>query len=360
MEKEICLSEWNKIIKEADALGASDIHCKAGACVMFRIHKKIKKQTDARTIENSGIEILLKEMLEKEMFAQLVQKGELEFSCTIFQQRMRVSAFRQNDTWALSMRLIKTSVPQPQELGIPQSVVQLIHKKSGLILITGEAGSGKSTTAASLLKEAASQEEKIILTLEQPIEYSYSDENAMILQREIGQDSMSMQSALQTALRQDADIIFVGELQEGEIPALVLKAAEMGKLVVAQMYTDSVLDTLEQFIAFFAPYQRAQARIQLSHVLAGIISQKLLPKQNGEGLAAAFEVMLANEMICAMISENRIHSILSVVNKSQKEGMKGMDDAIYDLYLRSFIDADTAVLYAYDSKEMRRKVQIFE
>lgn len=351
--------EISEILEEAKNRGASDIHLAPGTQVMFRIDGKLVKMSEEK-IKPFEIEGLIEPMMSEKQKKELENAGELDFAYSIpgF-QRIRVNVFRQRGTYALEIRLLSFEVPEPEVLGIPQSVIDLTAKKRGLVLVTGAAGSGKSTTLASLIEVIAQNYEKTIITLEDPIEYLHQHNKSMVLQREIGYDSKSYASALRAALRQDPDVILVGEMYDTDTISTAITAAETGHLVFSSLHTSSTASAIERLIDVFPPYQQQQIRVQLSGVLEGVIAQQLLPKQNQAGRSAAFEVMLANPMIRNLIREGKIHQIPTVLQTARKEGMIIMDDAIYDLYMKSYIDSETAISYAQDPNSMRQKVQLF-
>ena len=348
-----------EILEEAQLKGASDIHLAPGTQVMFRIDGKLVRMSDD-IVPPYAIEKMLEPMLSKEQQAELARAGELDFAYSIpgF-QRLRVNVFRQRGTYAMAIRILSFEIPDPRKLGIPQSVIELTKKKRGLVLVTGATGSGKSTTLASLISVIAQQYEKSIITLEDPIEYLHQHGKSMVLQREIGYDSKSYANALRAALRQDPDVILVGEMRDLETISTAITAAETGHLVFSTLHTNSAAAAIERIIDVFPPHQQQQIRVQLAGVLEGIVAQQLLPKQDAKGRIAAFEVMLANAAVCNLIREGKSYQLSSTIQTSRKEGMQTMDDAIYELYMKSYINSDTAVSYAQDPAEMRQKVQLF-
>ena len=348
-----------EILEEAQTKGASDIHMSPGTQVMFRIDGNLVRMSDD-IVPPYAIEKMLESMLSDEQQAELESAGELDFAYSIpgF-QRLRVNVFRQRGTYALAIRILSFEIPDPKKLGIPQSVIGLAEKKRGLVLVTGSAGSGKSTTLAAMIREIADKYEKSIITLEDPIEYLHKHGKSMVIQREIGCDSKSYANALNAALRQDPDVIFVGEMRDIETIALALTAAETGHLVLSTLHTDSASAAIDRIVDVFPPYQQQQIRVQLAGVLKGVVAQQLLPKVNAGGRVAAFEVLLANPTVCNLIREGKSYQLPAVIQASHKEGMQMMDDAIYELYMKSYIDSETAVSYAQDAAGMRQKVQLF-
>lgn len=347
------------ILKEAQTRGASDIHLAPRTQVMFRVDGKLVKMSEDM-VPPFAIEKIIEPMLTEAQMAELEQEGELDFAYSIAGfKRLRVNVFRQRGTYAMAIRILSFEIPDPKKLGVPQSVIDLTDKKRGLVLVTGATGSGKSTTLASLIGVIAQQHEKSIITLEDPIEYLHQHGKSMVLQREIGYDSMSYANALRAALRQDPDVILVGEMRDFETISIAITAAETGHLVFSTLHTNSAAAAIDRMIDVFPPHQQQQIRVQLAGVLEGVISQQLLPRQNGGGRVAAFEVMLVNSAIRNLIREGKSYQVPSIIQTNRKEGMLAMDDAICDLYMKSYIDAETAISYAQDPAGMKQKVQLF-
>lgn len=347
-----------EIVKTAQEKGASDIHIICGMPVMLRVDGRLLRMSE---------EVVLPDMTEKlaafflteAQQERLAQQGEVDFVHAIPEIcRLRVNICRQQKNYALAIRLLLPEVPAWETLFIPSSVVRLTAEKRGLVLIAGTKGSGKSTTAASMLRELAENEEKFILTLEQSVEYLYPAGKALIMQREIGTDSQSYAHALRAAMRQDADVLMVGELADSETISMALAAAENGHLVLAMMHADSQT-AVERMVEVFPVQCQQQVRAQLADVLRGISVQQLLPRQDGAGRIAAFEVLLANEAVGNLIREGKSSQLPVVLETCRADGMQSMDDAVYELYMKSQIDSDTAVSYARDSSGMQQKVQLF-
>lgn len=359
MDGEKSLRTMTEILEQARERGASDIHLAPGTQIMFRIDGELVPMSEEK-IEPFAIEKLVEPMLTEKQKMELEKAGELDFAYSISGfHRLRVNVFRQRGTYAMALRLLSFEIPLPKSLGVPDSVVELTAKKRGLVLVTGATGSGKSTTLAALIGVIARNYAKTIITLEDPIEYLHQHNKSMVLQREIGYDSMSYANALRAALRQDPDVILVGEMRDLETISIAITAAETGHLVFSTLHTNSAASSIDRIIDVFPPYQQQQIRVQLAGVLEGIVAQQLLPRQNTNGRIAAFEVMLANPAVRNLIREGKAYQLQSVLQTSRKEGMQTMDDAIYDLYMKSYISSETAISYAQDAVGMRQKVQLF-
>lgn len=352
------MSKIEEILVEGNARGASDIHLSPRCPVMFRIDGELVPMSEEQ-IKAFEVEEIIKPMLTEEQMAALERDGELDFAYSIAGfSRIRVNVFRQRGTYAMALRILSFDVPDPRKLGVPEAVIQLADKKRGLVLVTGATGSGKSTTLAALIKTIAEHYKKTIITLEDPIEYLYQHGKSMVLQREIGYDSMTYAKAVRAAMRQDPDVILVGEMRDLETISTAITAAETGHLVFSTLHTNSASSAVDRMIDVFPPSQQQQIRIQLAGVLEGVIAQQLLPRTDG-GRVAAFEVMLAIPSIRNLIREEKTYQIPSVIQTNKKIGMQTMDDAIYDLYMKSYIDAKTAVSFAHDASGMTQKINLF-
>lgn len=359
MDEEKSLQRIAEILQAAKERGASDIHLAPRTQVMFRVDGELVAMSEEE-IKPLEIEELIKPMLTKQQSDELEKAGELDFAYSIAGfNRIRVNVFRQRGTYAMAMRLLSFDIPTPKSLGVPESIVELTGRKRGLVLVTGATGSGKSTTLAALIGVIAKNYAKTIITLEDPIEYLHQHNRAMVLQREIGYDSMTYANALRAALRQDPDVILVGEMRDLETISIAITAAETGHLVFSTLHTNSAAASIDRMIDVFPPHQQQQIRIQLAGVLEGVVAQQLLPKQGQGGRIAAFEVMLANPAVRNLIREGKSYQLQSILQTNKKEGMQTMDDAIYDLYMKSYISAETAVSYAQDTGGMRQKLQMF-
>lgn len=337
---------------------ASDIHISPGNPLMLRIDGELIPQSEF-ILKPKEIDDILRPVMTEEQFAQLEKIGELDFAFSVpgF-SRIRANVFRQRGTYAAALRILSYEVPQPETLGIPKSVVDLTLKRRGLVLVTGATGSGKSTTLASLIEIIANRDRKNIITLEDPIEYLHSNKKAIVSQREIGCDTGSYASALRAALRQDPDVILVGEMRDLETISTAITAAETGHLVFSTLHTNSATDAIDRMIDVFPPHQQQQIRIQLAGVLEGVIAQQLMPRSDTSGRVAAFEVLLANSAVRNLIREGKSFQLPSIIQTSKKEGMQTMDDAITNIFYRNQISTLTAITYAHDSEAMQSKLQI--
>lgn len=353
------LQKFVQILTEAKKLNSSDIHLAPASPVMLRVDGVLVplQGMDFKPFE---IDELLKVMLDDAQLKELDAMGELDFAYSVpgF-SRLRLNVFRQRGTYAMALRILSFEVPEVDKIGLPPSVIKLADKKRGLVLVTGATGSGKSTTLAALISKIARTYAKTIITLEDPIEYLHRHGKGIVLQREIGYDSKSYANALRAALRQDPDVILVGEMRDLETIDTAITAAETGHLVFSTLHTNSAASTIDRIIDVFPPHQQQQIKVQLASVLQGVIAQQLLPMEGTKGRVAAFEVMLANAAIANLIREGKAFQIPSTIQTNKKEGMITMDDSIYDLYMRRVISAETAIGYAHDPASMQQKVNFF-
>ena len=333
---------------------ASDIHFTAGCPPYYRIDGVLTPLKGDK-LQPTDLEALLLPILDNRHRNELETNGQTDLAYAIpGVGRFRVNVYKQRGTLASAMRCLPFSIPDADSLGIPAEVQALTAKKRGLVLVTGPTGSGKSTTLASLVMNRKYPYH--IITLEDPIEYLHRHQYSMVNQREIGSDSNDYAQALRAALREDPDVILVGEMRDLETISTALTAAETGHLVLSTLHTIGADKTIDRIIDVFPPNQQQQVRIQLASVLECIISQQLIRREDGRGRVAALEVLFANTAIRNMIRENKTYQIISTMQTGKRQGMQTMDDAIYELFLRGEISADSAVSYAQKPGEMSGKV----
>jgi twitching motility protein PilT len=299
-------------------------------------------------------------MAREDVSAKMKEFGEADFSYQLPGVcRFRVNLFRQQGHLAFVMRQLPLSIPDPGPLGIPQAVINLTTLKRGLVLITGATGSGKSTTLAALLGIINSNYKKHIITVEDPIEYVHTHKQSEVNQREVGVDTKSFANALRAMLREDPDVILVGEMRDAETIEIALTAAETGHLVFSTLHTNSAPATIDRIIDVFPANKQDQIRTQLANVIEGICCQQLLKKREGKGRIAAHEVMLATPAIRNLIREGKTFQMASQIQTNKKLGMQTMDDCLYSMYIQNKISAEDCIRYAQNYTDMAQKVQSF-
>ncbi|MGI5970415.1 MAG: type IV pilus twitching motility protein PilT [Oscillospiraceae bacterium] len=344
------------LLDEAIRLNASDVHFSAGIPPCCRIDGSIIRMgEDILTPEI--INVIVDSVLDRNQTEVFKEKGEVDLAYSIAGLgRFRVNVFRQRGSAAIAVRVLNLTIPSPKELGIPDCVVNLTSKKRGLVLVTGPTGSGKSTTLASLINVINYRYPYHVITLEDPVEYLHRHNKSIVNQREMGTDSRDYASALRAALREDPDVILVGEMRDLETISTAVTAAETGHLVFSTLHTIGAANTIDRIIDVFPPYQQQQIRTQLADVLEGVISQQLIPKKDGKGRVAALEVMLVNSAIRNNIREAKTFQIASVMQTNRKIGMQTMDDALYDLYSSGRISGEHALQYSQDRIAMGKRI----
>lgn len=336
--------------------GASDLHITVGIPPKCRVHGILVSLGEDKLLPSDTNRIIWP-MLTDQLKQKLEKNGEIDFSYSIPNLgRYRVNVFKQRGSYAAAIRLVGTVIPHPKTLGIPESVLELTKKKRGLVLVTGPTGSGKSTTLASLIDVINTNSNSHIITLEDPIEYLHQHKKSIVNQREIGLDTDSYQDALRAALREDPDVILVGEMRDLETIGIAITAAETGHLVFSTLHTIGAANTVDRMIDVFPPHQQQQIRIQLASVLEAVISQQLIPSSDGLGRVAAFEVMHVNSAIRNLIRESKAHQITSIIQTNKKFGMQTMDEAIYHLYISKMIDSEKAMHFAQDQAAIERRL----
>ncbi|MDE5803543.1 MAG: type IV pilus twitching motility protein PilT [Lachnospiraceae bacterium] len=346
-----------EILEEAKAAGASDVHITVGIPPKIRVNGKLITLTQYnRLLPADTLDMLLNIMTETQR-NRFEEKGEYDMSFSIPDLgRYRVNAYKQRGSVALAFRLVGTKVPAPEELGVPASVIDLYQRKRGLILVTGPTGSGKSTTLAAIIDKINNCRDAHVITLEDPIEYLHQHKMAMVNQREIGLDSENYANALRAALREDPDVILVGEMRDFETISVAITAAETGHLVLSTLHTIGAASTVDRVIDVFPPHQQQQIRVQFSNVLEAVISQQLVPTIDGRGRVAAFEVMHANHAVRNLIREGKSHQLTSVMQTNRKLGMMTMDEALQQLYFAGRISREMAIQFAQDPDNMENKI----
>lgn len=321
---------------------ASDLHLTVGVPPMLRVDGRLVSLEGFSALSVADTERLVSSMLKEAQLAKLAENGEVDFSYGVpGLARFRVNVYRQRGSLGAAARVIPTEVPSYKSLGLPDVIYQMAQRPQGLVLVTGATGCGKSTTLASIIDIINSERECHIITLEDPIEYLHRHKKAIINQREIGLDSRSFDAALRAALRQDPDVILVGEMRDHETISTAITAAETGHLVLATLHTNDAVQTVDRIVDVFPPHQQPQIRVQLAATLQAVISQALLPRADQKGRVVATEVLLATPAVRNLIREGKTHQILSILQTSGRLGMQTFETSFRSLLERGLISRET-------------------
>lgn len=346
------------LIRKAVETKASDLHITVGLPPVLRINGELTP-IGSEILLPPVTEAFARQMMNDEQWKRYCDQGEIDFSYAVMGLgRMRVNAFIQRGSHAIALRLITIAMPTIDSLGMPVILKDLSAKQRGLILVTGPTGSGKSTTLAAMIDEINNTRGCHVITLEDPIEYLHKHKKSMINQREVGQDTRSFSNALRAALREDPDVILVGEMRDLETISIAITAAETGHLVLSTLHTIGASKTMDRIIDVFPPHQQQQVKVQLSAVIEGVISQQLLARQDGSGRVAALEIMTGTPAIRNLIREGKTHQIDSIIQTSSKYGMKTMDMSLIELYKSEAITYEDAMTYCIDRQIMSRMMNL--
>lgn len=344
----------DELLIEALESKASDVHFTVGLPPMMRVNGQLTPMRDY-VLMPEHTERLSLAMVGDKHKDELEKKGEIDFSYAIPNvSRFRVNVYRQRRSLGAAIRIIMTAIPTISSLRMPKTLETLAMKPRGLILVTGPTGSGKSTTLAAMVDHINSTRSCHILTLEDPIEYLHKHKKSMVNQREIGDDSSSFANGLRAALREDPDVILVGEMRDLDTISIAIAAAETGHLVMSTLHTTSAAQTVDRIIDVFPPYQQTQIRVQLASVIQGIIAQQLLVTADGKGRVAALEIMLGTDAVRNTIREGKVHQIQSYIQTGLKQGMLSMDYSLAQLVRKAQISTETAYSYCQDQETLQR------
>ncbi len=347
-----------ELLEEAVSKGASDIHISSNLPPVFRIDGKLIR-TSLPPLTSDNVETLVFPILNNEQRRKLEQDWELDMSYGIHGiGRFRVNVYKNRGTYAAAFRTINTEVPSFETLGLPEIVRKITEKPRGLILVTGPTGSGKSTTLASMIDYINENRNEHILTIEDPIEFLHKSKKSVVHQRELGQDTRSFSNALRAALREDPDIILVGELRDLETISLAITAAETGHLVMGTLHTSSASQTVDRIVDVFPEAQQQQIRIQLSTSLVAVFSQTLLQKTERDGTkkgrVMAQEVLVVNGAVANLIREGKTAQMYSMIQTGAQYGMQTLESALADLYHRGLVTAEDALSKSSRPDELKR------
>ncbi|MCG3153053.1 MAG: Twitching mobility protein [bacterium] len=333
--------------------GSTDLHVRSNDYPIFRVHGRLLRDTSYPKFTPESAKALAMSIINDFHKNILEENGDVDlaYNCPDV-ARFRVNIFYERENIAIAFRLIPFQIPDIDKLGIPWVAKEMSNRPRGLVLVTGPTGSGKSTTLASMIRYINLNQDRNIITVEDPIEYKHDSIKSVISQREVGADTLSFQRALRSALRQDPDVILLGEMRDLETISIALTAAETGHLVFGTLHTTSAMTSMDRVIDVFPPAQQAQIRLQLSNVLVGIMSQALLPRKSG-GRIVAVECLVANHGVRNLIRESKVHQIPSMMESGSKMGMQTLDMALKKLLKDDEITIETALAVSQNPQDFR-------
>jgi len=338
---------------------ASDIHIKTDNPPVLRIDGDLTR-LDYEPLSDADVETLLGSIVSPKDMAKFTKLLELDTSYSLEgQARFRVNACRDDGDTRIVLRLIPMNIPTLEQLDLPAVLAKVVHEKNGLVLITGPTGSGKSTTLAAMIDEINRTSARHVVTVEDPLEFVHRDKRSIITQREVGHDTLSFANALRGALRQDPDVILIGEMRDAETVRTALASAETGHLVFSTLHTVDAVETLHRIMDFFEPHHQTQIQKQLASVIRCVASQRIVPRKGTEGRCAAVEVLLGTRTVRDFIESGKpIKEIVALIQEGQSQyGMQTFDQALFDLFKRGLISSDTALRYATSPKDLKLRLQ---
>jgi twitching motility protein PilT len=351
------MSQLIQILQHAIKLRASDVHINVGQPPLMRIDLGVSPAKELPIVTATMAQEFASQLMPPERFAEFEKRRDADFSCNLPGiGRARVNAHYQRGTIALAIRLIDSHIRPLEQLFLPDVVAGLTYEPHGLILVTGPTGSGKSTTLAAMIEAINHRESSHIITLEDPIEYTFSNALSCIEQREVGSDVPDFASGLRHALRQDPDVILVGEMRDLETTRAAVTAAETGHLVMSTLHTSSAMQTVERIVDQYPSEQQNAIRSMLANTLCGVVSQTLIPRIDRAGVIAAVEVLVATPAVRSCIRENRMIEIVNVIATGRSLGMQSLDDSIRDLFQNGYISRESALAHASNPERLNRSL----
>lgn len=347
--------EFNWLLEQAVSQKASDLHIIADNPPAIRVDGMLRN-LDVPAYNAQKTNDLVASFLGEGLYQKIATtRQELDFSFTHNQLRFRCNVFYQRGILSASIRLLPNQVPDLNELGVPPVAAKMLEHRQGLIIISGPTGHGKSTTLAAMINKIAAERRGHIITIEDPVEYVFEHKKSIISQREVGSDTPLLAYAMRAALREDPDVVMVGEMRDKEAVDTALQIAETGHLVLTSLHTNSAPQTANRIIDMFPPHQQDQVRVQLSEVLLGVLSQRLLNRVSG-GRVLVSEVMVANSAVRAIIREGKTHQLPNIIQTSAAEGMISLDKALAELVAKGEISIDDALAWSLDPKSLKMMI----
>ena len=342
------------LLEEVINKRASDLHLQVGLPPMLRIDGSLKAVAGTTNLNEEAVEALIFAILDDDQKQILLKDKEFDFSFAFGDLgRFRVNAFHERGNLAAAFRLIPNEIQTVESLGLPKVVSDFAEYPRGLVLITGPTGSGKSTTLAAVIDKINAEKSHHIITIEDPIEFTHKSKKSVIVQREVHYDTYSFSAALRSSLRQDPDVVLIGEMRDLETISAAITIAETGHLVFATLHTNSAAQSVDRMIDVFPPHQQPQVRAQLANILQGIVSQRLIPAIGGGRIAAA-EILIANSAVRNIIREGKSHQLDAVIQTGAEHGMQSMDKTLVSLIHAGTITYEEARNYAVDLEELDR------
>ncbi len=348
-----------RLLRHMKTLPASDLHLRVGVPPVYRIHGALKKVKDIPEVTQQDMEEILHQMLTSSQRERFDRELELDFALQLQTgERFRVNLFHQRETFAAAFRLINTEIPSFDELNLPAVVRKIAEKRRGLVLVTGVTGSGKSTTLAAIIDYINRTRAENIITIEDPIEYLHTSKRSIIAQREIGIDTRSFSESLRRAMRQDPDVILVGEIRDADTMQIALQAADTGHLVLSTLHTLDSLQTIYRILSFFPPYQHQEVRLVLSTTLQAIISQRLVPRSDKPGRVPAVEVLVGTGAVReCIVNPEKTSSVKDLIAQGTVQyGMQTIDQSLFYFYRRGMISLETALTHASNPDDFKLRV----
>lgn len=335
---------------------ASDLHLVVGRYPTIRLDGKLYPLTQERILSIEDTKMLSACLMTEENKKRLLAENQVDFSYNFEDKaRFRTNVFFQKGNISVAMRLVSSRIKTLEELNVPPALYEFTHKSQGLLLITGPVGHGKSTTLSALIDFINHNQDKHIITIEDPIEYVYEQDRCIINQREVGRDTKSFQDGLRSVFREDANVVLIGEMRDLETISTAMTAAETGHLILATLHTNDTTQTIDRIIDVFPAYQQNQVRSQLASVLLGVVSQRLLPRI-GSGRVPALEIMINNHAVENLIRENKTYQINSVIETSLREGMISLDKSLAELVQNGIVALDDALPYSKNAEYLQMLV----